>query len=157
MRKWVGLWMALGLSLVGTSVHSANINDLGAFYAGPAASLSNPALEDTLFNFQVTNKSGGNFTGTIEDLQMTIAGKVTGVGKITFSGATDGVFGMQDIDIKIKFKGQLSVTGEVAAGTVDLKGTVNGADVTQKFLTYMSRQDVKKAGGSSGTLGILAR
>ena len=76
--RWVGLWTAVGLSLLATSVRSANINDLGSSTPGRRQACPTRALEDSLFTFQVANKSGANFTGTIDDLQMATNGTPAG-------------------------------------------------------------------------------
>ena len=67
MRKWVVMLTAVALTtILHSGVDSANINDLGDAYDGPASSTNNSSLEEAGFSFEVKSRdSNGRFTGNL--------------------------------------------------------------------------------------------
>lgn len=110
--------------------HAADIDDLQEGYIGSAFSNTDPNNESQSFNIDVTGKqANGKFTGLIGTIP--ISGKVTGTGKMTFSGGRSD----EGAIVRIKNgKGQLSATGLFIVGS--LKVQSNSPGVTTGSFTF---------------------
>jgi hypothetical protein len=114
------VFLTAGILVGGASpTAAANIANLKTTYSGAFHSNANPAFENSSTGLVVssTNPSNGVFVGMLAGLP--VNGKVTGNGKVTFSGS----FHDGPNALRLRATGQLSATGLFIIGSVTIDKT----------------------------------
>lgn len=120
-RLFAGLTLATALAttmLGSPSSQAVDADDLLDFYIGSAHHSTNSDADDVgaSLDIQTRQINGGKFTAILSEV-VTVSGKVSASGKITFSGSS------ANNDLKIKQgKGQLSATGQFIVGSFKAQG-----------------------------------